>query len=95
MMKLLKKGIPFEWIDWCEDCFKSIKERLTTASLLVVPKVGELYVIYTDTSREGYRGVLIQTDNIITYTSRQLYKHEKNYTMHDLKLGAVVHALKI
>ncbi|GJZ90374.1 putative reverse transcriptase domain-containing protein [Tanacetum coccineum] len=30
-----------------------------------------------------------------TYVSRQLKKHEKNYTTHDLELGVVVFALKI
>jgi hypothetical protein len=30
-----------------------------------------------------------------TYASRQLQKHEKNYTTHDLELDVVVHALKI
>ncbi|GKF47344.1 putative reverse transcriptase domain-containing protein, partial [Tanacetum coccineum] len=32
---------------------------------------------------------------VITYASRQLKIHEKNYTTHDLELGAVVFALKI
>ncbi|GJR45101.1 putative reverse transcriptase domain-containing protein [Tanacetum coccineum] len=32
---------------------------------------------------------------VIAYASRQLKKHEKNYTTYDLELGAVVFALKI
>ncbi|GKC86697.1 putative reverse transcriptase domain-containing protein, partial [Tanacetum coccineum] len=32
---------------------------------------------------------------MIAYVSRQLKKHEKNYTTHDLELGAVVFVLKI
>ncbi|GJW94306.1 reverse transcriptase domain-containing protein [Tanacetum coccineum] len=32
---------------------------------------------------------------VIAYASRQLKNHEKNYTTHDLELGAVVFALKI
>ncbi|GJU90213.1 putative reverse transcriptase domain-containing protein [Tanacetum coccineum] len=32
---------------------------------------------------------------VIAYASRQLKIHKKNYTTHDLKLGAVVFALKI
>ncbi|GJV04681.1 putative reverse transcriptase domain-containing protein [Tanacetum coccineum] len=34
-------------------------------------------------------------DKVIAYASRQLKKLEKNYTTHDLELGAVVFALKI
>ncbi|GKE13899.1 putative reverse transcriptase domain-containing protein, partial [Tanacetum coccineum] len=39
--------------------------------------------------------VLMQRDKVIAYASRQLKIHEKNYTTHDLELGAVVFALKI
>ncbi|GJX94813.1 putative reverse transcriptase domain-containing protein [Tanacetum coccineum] len=39
--------------------------------------------------------VLMQRDKVIAYASRQLKNHEKNYTTHDLELGAVVFALKI
>ncbi|GJV67887.1 retrovirus-related pol polyprotein from transposon TNT 1-94 [Tanacetum coccineum] len=37
----------------------------------------------------------MQRGKVIAYASRQLKKHVKNYTTHDLELGAVVFALKI
>ncbi|KAD3640213.1 hypothetical protein E3N88_29436 [Mikania micrantha] len=37
----------------------------------------------------------MQRDKAIAYASRQLKIHEKNYTTHDLELGAVIFALKI
>nr|GEU39005.1 hypothetical protein [Tanacetum cinerariifolium] len=39
--------------------------------------------------------VLMQRGKVIGCTSRQMKIHEKNYTTHDLELGAVVFALKI
>nr|GEY15939.1 putative reverse transcriptase domain-containing protein [Tanacetum cinerariifolium] len=39
--------------------------------------------------------VLMQREKVISYASRQLMIHEKNYTTHDLELGAVVFALEI
>ncbi|GJU53486.1 putative reverse transcriptase domain-containing protein [Tanacetum coccineum] len=39
--------------------------------------------------------VLMQKDRVIAYASRQLKIHKKNYTTHDLELGAVVFALKM
>ncbi|GJZ06092.1 putative reverse transcriptase domain-containing protein [Tanacetum coccineum] len=39
--------------------------------------------------------VLMQREKVIAYASRQLKIHEKNYTSHDLELGAVVFAIKI
>ncbi|GJX08385.1 putative reverse transcriptase domain-containing protein [Tanacetum coccineum] len=43
----------------------------------------------------GLGAVLMQRTKVIAYSSRQLKVHEKNYTTHDLELGAVVFALKI
>ncbi|GJW95861.1 retrotransposon protein, putative, ty3-gypsy subclass [Tanacetum coccineum] len=38
---------------------------------------------------QGLGVVLIQKEKVIAYASRQLKVHEKNYTTHDLKLGAL------
>ncbi|GKF31112.1 putative reverse transcriptase domain-containing protein, partial [Tanacetum coccineum] len=46
-------------------------------------------------SLKGFGAVLMQKEKVISYASRQLKIHEKNYTTHDLELGAVVFALKI
>jgi hypothetical protein len=37
----------------------------------------------------------MQQGKVITYASRQLKDHEKNYPTHDLELAAIVYALKI
>nr|GFA67116.1 putative reverse transcriptase domain-containing protein [Tanacetum cinerariifolium] len=50
---------------------------------------------YCDASNKGLGVVLMQREKVISYASRQLKIHEKNYTTHDLELGAVVFALKI
>nr|GFA15652.1 putative reverse transcriptase domain-containing protein [Tanacetum cinerariifolium] len=45
---------------------------------------------------KGTEGVAsLSQEKVISYASRQLKIHEKNYTTHDLELGAVVFALKI
>ncbi|GKD32660.1 putative reverse transcriptase domain-containing protein [Tanacetum coccineum] len=45
--------------------------------------------------RQFLGAVLMQKEKVIAYASRQLKIHEKNYTTHDLELGAVVFALKM
>ncbi|GKE56082.1 putative reverse transcriptase domain-containing protein, partial [Tanacetum coccineum] len=52
-------------------------------------------MVYCDASHKGLGVVLIQREKVISYASRQLKIHEKNYTTHDLELGSVVFALKI
>ncbi|GJW73178.1 reverse transcriptase domain-containing protein [Tanacetum coccineum] len=55
----------------------------------------EDFVVYCDASNQGLGCVLMQRGKVIAYASRQLKIHKKNYTTHDLELGAVVFALKI
>nr|KYP31283.1 Retrovirus-related Pol polyprotein from transposon 17.6 [Cajanus cajan] len=43
----------------------------------------------------GLGGVLMQEGKVVSYASRQLKIHEKNYPTHDLELAAVVFTLKI
>ncbi|GKB27806.1 putative reverse transcriptase domain-containing protein [Tanacetum coccineum] len=43
----------------------------------------------------GLGAVLMQKEKVIAYASHQLNVHERNYTTHNLELGAVVFALKI
>ncbi|GJS72863.1 putative reverse transcriptase domain-containing protein [Tanacetum coccineum] len=55
----------------------------------------ENFVVYCDASHKGLGAVLMQNEKVIAYASQQLKIHEKNYTTHDLELGAVVFALKL
>ncbi|GJT97455.1 retrotransposon protein, putative, ty3-gypsy subclass [Tanacetum coccineum] len=52
-------------------------------------------MVYCDASHKGLGVVLMQKKKVIAYASHQLKVHEKNYTTHDLELGAVVFALKL
>ncbi|GKB45681.1 putative reverse transcriptase domain-containing protein [Tanacetum coccineum] len=65
------------------------------ASILALPEGSENFVVYCDALHKGLGTVLMQREKVIAYTSRQLKVHEKNYTTHNLELGAVVFALKI
>nr|GEZ79993.1 putative reverse transcriptase domain-containing protein [Tanacetum cinerariifolium] len=47
----------------------------------------EDFVVYFDASHKGLGVVLMQREKVISYASRQLKIHEKNYTTHDLELG--------
>nr|GEY94893.1 putative reverse transcriptase domain-containing protein [Tanacetum cinerariifolium] len=53
------------------------------------------FVVYCDASNQGFGCVLMHRNKVIAYASRQLKIHEKNYTTHDLEIGAVVFAIKI
>nr|GEY70308.1 putative reverse transcriptase domain-containing protein [Tanacetum cinerariifolium] len=66
--------------------------------ILKLLKEEELYAKFSKCEfwlSKGLGVVLMQKDKVISYASRQLKVHEKNYTTHDLELGAVVFAPKM
>ncbi|GJU12292.1 hypothetical protein Tco_1134688 [Tanacetum coccineum] len=78
-----------------EAAFKLVKQKLCSTPILASPEESEDIVVYYDASQKGLGAVLMQREKVIAYASRQLKVYEKNYTTHDLELGAVVFALKI
>ncbi|GJZ00662.1 putative reverse transcriptase domain-containing protein [Tanacetum coccineum] len=72
-----------------------MNRKLCGAPILVLPEGSEDFIAYCDALKKGLGAVLMQREKVISYASRQLKIHEKNYTTHDLELGAVVFALKI
>ncbi|GKE01715.1 putative reverse transcriptase domain-containing protein, partial [Tanacetum coccineum] len=70
-------------------------QKLCSAPILALPERTENFIVYCDASHKGLGAVLMQNEKVIVYASRQLKIHEKNYTTHDLELGAVVFTLKI
>ncbi|GJT17210.1 putative reverse transcriptase domain-containing protein [Tanacetum coccineum] len=72
-----------------------LTQKKVNAPILALPEGSEDFIAYCDASKKGLGAVLMQREKVISYASRQLKIHEKNYTTHDLELGAVVFALKI
>ncbi|GJU47845.1 putative reverse transcriptase domain-containing protein [Tanacetum coccineum] len=95
MTKLTQKKVKFEWGDKQETAFQLIKQKLCSAPILALPEGSEDFIVYCDASKKGLGAVLMQREKVIAYASRQLKIHEKNYTTHDLELGAVVFSLKL
>ena len=72
-----------------------MKDKLTSAPLLTLPKGTQEFMVYSDASRVGLDCILIKHGKVIAYTSRQLKTHDKNYLTHDLQPAVVMFALKI
>ncbi|GJV06589.1 putative reverse transcriptase domain-containing protein [Tanacetum coccineum] len=95
MTKLTQKKVKFEWGDKQEAAFQLLKQKLCSAPILALPEGSEDFIAYCNASKKGLGAMLMQIENVIAYASCQLKIYEKNYTTHDLELGAVVFALKI
>nr|GEX81116.1 putative reverse transcriptase domain-containing protein [Tanacetum cinerariifolium] len=87
--------VKFEWGDKQEAAFQLLKQKLCSAPILALPEGSKDFILYYDASNKGLGDVLMQREKVISYASRQLKIHEKNYTTHDLELGAALFALKI
>jgi hypothetical protein len=96
MTTLLAKKVEFKWTPACQDSFEMLKQKLTTAPILILPDVHKPLSVYCDASYTRLGSVLMQEGKVVAYSSRQLKVHEKNYLIHDLELelAGVVHALK-
>ncbi|GKB43223.1 putative reverse transcriptase domain-containing protein [Tanacetum coccineum] len=86
MTKLTQKKVKFEWGDKQETAFQLLKQKLCSAPILALPEGSKDFIVYCDDSKKGT--VLMQREKVIAYASRQLKIHKKNYTTHDLELGA-------
>ncbi|GJU53223.1 putative reverse transcriptase domain-containing protein [Tanacetum coccineum] len=95
LTSLTQKNQKYKCGEKQKEAFQTLKENLCNAPILSLPDGVEDFVVYYDASNQGLGCVLMQRDKVITYASRQLKIHEKNYTTHDLELGAVVFVLKI
>ena len=76
MTKLARNDVSFVWDDKYEEAFNELKQRLTSAPVLVVPNPEVMYTVYIDASQNGLGCVLMQEGKVIAYTSYQLNPHE-------------------
>jgi hypothetical protein len=92
--ELLKMGNKYVWSEACDEAFELLKKLLTTSHVLAQPNTAKPFDVYCDASGTGLGGVLMQEGRVISYSSRQLRRHEEHCPTHDLELAVVVMALR-
>ena len=99
MHDLTKKNVRFRWGPDQDKAFKQLKERLTTAPILGMPRDEGTYILDTDASNVGLGAVLSQEQDgqevVLAYASRTLSRAERNYDVTRRELLAVVYGLKV
>ncbi len=81
MNKLLKKEIPFIWINEQEKAFRILKQKLIEALILQYSDFEKPFILFTDVSKISLRAILSQLDDeekerVIAYASRSLNSAE-------------------
>ena len=69
MTRLTQEKVKYEWGDPCEKEFQKLKRRLTSASVLRVPTMGQGYTMCCDASKDGLGCVLMQSRRVVAYGS--------------------------
>ena len=98
LRELTHKNAVFNRTDACEQSMATLKEKLTSAPVLAYPSFDELFVVENDASINGLGAVLQQKQDDsklhpVAYASRSLTDAERNYSITELEVLAVVWAL--
>ncbi|GJT28383.1 putative reverse transcriptase domain-containing protein [Tanacetum coccineum] len=95
MTKLTQKKVKFEWGDKQEAAFQLLKQKLCSAPILALPEGSEDFIVYScDASKKVFGRCVDAKEKVYFLCITPLKIHEKNYTTHDLELGAVVSLTK-
>ena len=97
--KTTGKTVKFQWSEDCEKVFCTLKQKLSTAPLLMPPDISKPFYVWSDTSIVGFGAVLEQLDELgerhpIAYASRQTSLAEKKYAPTELEVAALVFAVE-
>ncbi|XP_061366047.1 uncharacterized mitochondrial protein AtMg00860-like, partial [Gastrolobium bilobum] len=60
LTRLTRRGVPFAWTLGCDVSFQELKDKLTTAPVLILPDLEKRFEIYCDASKYGLGCVLMQ-----------------------------------
>lgn len=88
-----KESFGDRWTPLCEEAFRSVIEKLTTAPVLGFANPKLTYFLHTDASTKGLGAALYQEQEgrmrVIAYASRGLSRSESNYPAHKLEFLAL------
>ena len=97
LCRLLQKEVPFKFDEACEKAFTNLKEKLTSAPIIVPPDWSLPFELMCDASDYALGAVLGQRKDkqphVIYYASRTLNDAQLNYSTTEKELLAVVFAL--
>nr|GEX79677.1 reverse transcriptase domain-containing protein [Tanacetum cinerariifolium] len=98
MTHLLKKNVPFVFSNDCIQAFRSLKEKLTEAPILIAPNWDQPFELMCDASDFAVGAVLGQRIEKhfrpIHYASRMMNEAKSNYTTTKNEMLAVVYAFE-
>lgn len=84
----------FNWTEASTSAFNIIKDKLTTAPVLILPDLNKVFQLEIDALIIGIGAVLSQDGRPMTFHSEKLSEARKKWSTYELELYAVVRAIK-
>jgi len=98
LVRLTKKGTPFDWGSEQETAFRTLQTALITAPVLVHPNRDDPFVLDTDASATAMGGEISQVqdglERVIAYASQTFSREEANYCTTKRELLAVIRMME-
>ncbi len=98
LTSLLKKDAKFHWGPEQQNGFETLKVKLTSAPVLILPDYTKEFILCTDASDIGLGGILMQEGNgkpqPIAYVSTLYTSAERNYSITERETLAVIYCLE-
>ncbi|KAK0601160.1 hypothetical protein LWI29_021767 [Acer saccharum] len=88
------RGDKFQWPQEVEDAFQLIKDRLTSALILVLLDFSQPFELHSDASKVGIGVVLSQANRLVAFFSEKLSGARERYNTYDIEFYVVVQAIK-
>ena len=99
LLDLTKKDHCWDWTPEAQTSFDNLKQLFLSKPILQLPDFSKSFAIATDTSRDAFDIILLQTDSNsdwhpCLYLSQTFSPAEQNYDIYDRELLAIIRALK-
>jgi len=100
LTSLTRKDTTWHWSDDQQQAFDTLKQRFTSALILLMPDFSKPFRLETDASDYDYGAILSQQSEDghwlpVAYMSKQMLPVERNYVIYDKELLAIIEALKL
>ena len=82
------------WTDEASQALEKVKQKLTTAPILIIPNFSQPFELHCNPSKVGIGAIFSQNSKPIAFFSEKLNGAKLKYSTYDVEFVAIVQSLK-